>query len=1140
MSSSIVGNQIKAEELTLKEQKMTPTIVIALGGSGKKSAINLRKLFFEKYNQKSLPIVDFLYLDTDVNEITIADENIYQLEQADIIDASIDSVQFEQTMSNLEGLHPHINKWFEKQKIMAACSGGVTDGAKKIRALGKLSFFLKYDEFVTKLEKKINKITSEPTKELTRNLLFEKGNISPDFNDNFEIVLIGSLAGGTGSGSFIDVAFAAKNVAKKKVGKIPQMTAMLCLPSAFDGLVSDEREKAYANGYAALKELDYYLNYYDQIKNETSDDFLIDFEWKRNVKEKVSTPPFNNVYLLEDQNLDGKKIGGFEALDDIYKMIAEFLFLDFNESSFSNKKRSLHSNLNVNIGTKTKVHFDDSNYVEYHPNRYSSFGLSQIKLGIDKLKLTASLKLAKDLINLLNNQDVKLTFDNNSWHKYQLDNDALLGQIGSVQRKQLEQRWSKGDSSNSNDKIAGFNEVREAIDNMEFSTYSEKECNSFLNKQAIKINEISSNFHEFISTEIIEENPRFNAKMRESIFGNIRNTETSVKDLCDQQIIKSLSDYKYEGVKFAREFTDSLLQQLERLITSFTHYSEITIKAPDKVQINSSEDNDEYLLLSQHAQESQVLFPLPLFKNYAKRVTTEKLQHLELSYKKQQYNNALTSLNSLNDNVMQMIDESLNQLISLRIIKMLERLKEHFENKRRNLENYDGALKSLSSDFSKEFQRLSKCDDNVRNVELSLDFKEADYEKQLSSSSEYDQLLITYLDEFLNSDDIDNGLTGNTFESLLVACNTYQNNPQKLKKFQECFNNFVKMKTQNFNLSEDSGSAIDLFNTSYQDPQDRNNEIKSLIGYSAPRIRLSDTNSNDIDIKLLGCDSEQTIFIDEIAKLGKHFDSQEFSKDEVVFYNEIIGFPAFRIEIVNNMKEAYNALLLKNPDENWLRHTDKNFDKFPDLIRPSQSEAKERVSKLKPFCLALLTGIVKYQSGKFILLKKDEYHNKVGEPLQNSLLSSAYGLNESQTSLLQRTSGTRYFNSLDMEPERDKRYIELFIALEDIICEASIFQSMLSVSLVELKEEVYIRMLNNLNVIGRTGENLLSEFRKDGIELAMEKYPELVQMTSSIDGMRKNIKNFTLDTGYFEKELGLFTDQNGTSAKGKYFKVLNW
>lgn len=1140
MSVSIVGNKIEIQDLSVKEQKMTPTIIIALGGSGKKSAINLRKLFFEKYNQKSLPIVDFLYLDTDINEITIEDESIYQLEPADIIDASIDSVEFEQIMSNLEGLHPHIHKWFDKQKIMTACSGGVTDGAKKIRALGKLSFFLKYDEFTAKLEKKINKVTSEPTKERTRSLLLEKGNISPEFSENFEIVLIGSLAGGTGSGSFLDVAFAAKNIAKKAVNKIPQMTAMLCLPSAFDGLVSDERDKAYANGYAALKELDYYLNYYDQVAHETTSDFLIDFEWKRDIKEKVSAPPFNTVYLLEDQNLDGKKIGGFEALDDIYKMISEFLFLDFNESSFSNKKRSLHSNLNVNLGTKTKVHFDDSNYVEFHPNRYSSFGLSQIKLGIDKLQLTASLKVAKDMINLLNNQDIRLTFDNSSWSKYKLVHEELLGQLGSSQLKMLQQEWSKGLTSVTDANTTGYNEIRNSVHNMEFSTHTEKECNLFLNKQILSLNEVTSNFYEFLSSEILEDNPRFNARMREAIFSNIKKTEDTIKELCDDQIMKSLADYQYEGVKYAKEFTESLLQQLERLISSFENYSDITIRQPEKLKIINTSDNEEYHLLKQHEQESQDLFPLPLFKSFAKRVTSENLKRVEYTYKEQQYNATLSALTALDDDINKLIDDSLNKLISSRTTKMLERLKEHYEGKRRYLENYDGALSSLSKEFSTDFKRLSKCDDNIRNVELSLDFKEADYERQLSSSSEYDQMIITYLDEFLNSDDIENGLDKNTFESLLISCNTYQNNPQKLLKFKNAFKYFVEMKTQEFSLSEDAGSAIDLFNASYQDAQERNKEIKSLIGYSSPRVRLSDTNSNDIDIKLLGCDSEQSIFINEITKLGKNFDSQEFSKDEVIFYNEIIGFPAFRITVISSMKEAYNTLLLKNPDENWLRHTDKHFDKFPDLIRPTQSEAKERVSKLKPFCLAFMTGIVKYQGDKFILLKKNEFHKKVGEPLHNSLLSSAYGLNENQTSYIQRKCGARYFNSLDQDSERDRKYFELFISIEDIMCEKTIFQSMLSIALEELKDEIFIRMLNNLNVIGKTGEILFSEIKSDGTESLMEIHPELTQLYSSIEGMRKNINNFTRGTEYFEKELGLFTDENGTSSKGKYFTVLNW
>jgi hypothetical protein len=154
-------------------------------------------------------------------------------------------------------------------------------------------------------------------------------------------------------------------------------------------------------------------------------------------------------------------------------------------------------------------------------------------------------------------------------------------------------------------------------------------------------------------------------------------------------------------------------------------------------------------------------------------------------------------------------------------------------------------------------------------------------------------------------------------------------------------------------------------------------------------------------------------------------------------------------------------------------------------------------------------------------------------------LSSAYGLSEYQTSLIQRTCGVKYFNMLDKDSERDKKYIELFVTLDDLICEESQLQSMLRVSLAELREEVYIRMLNNLNVIGKTGETIFSEIDNDDSDFVKEKYPEVNQMMSSIEGMRKNINNFTVDTGYFEKELGLFADQNGTSSKGKYFKVLN-
>ncbi|MCC7431515.1 hypothetical protein IT568_11770, partial [bacterium] len=42
-----------------------PTLFIGLGGSGKEVLIRLRRLFYEKYRMVGLPIMEFLWFDTD-------------------------------------------------------------------------------------------------------------------------------------------------------------------------------------------------------------------------------------------------------------------------------------------------------------------------------------------------------------------------------------------------------------------------------------------------------------------------------------------------------------------------------------------------------------------------------------------------------------------------------------------------------------------------------------------------------------------------------------------------------------------------------------------------------------------------------------------------------------------------------------------------------------------------------------------------------------------------------------------------------------------------------------------------------------------------------------------------------------------
>ncbi len=71
-----------------------------------------------------------------------------------------------------------------------------------------------------------------------------------------EIYVISSVAGGTGSGSFIPIALYAKRYLRKNLGKDPIVNAMIALPEIFaDSQTPENRIKIYSNAYAILREL---------------------------------------------------------------------------------------------------------------------------------------------------------------------------------------------------------------------------------------------------------------------------------------------------------------------------------------------------------------------------------------------------------------------------------------------------------------------------------------------------------------------------------------------------------------------------------------------------------------------------------------------------------------------------------------------------------------------------------------------------------------------------------------------------------------------------------------------------------------------------------------------------------------------
>ena len=118
-----------------------------------------------------------------------------------------------------------------------------------------------------------------------------------DPNAICEVYVISSVAGGTGSGSFIPIALYAKKFLRKNLGKDPIVNAMILLPDIFRDKQTDEnRVKVVANAYAILRELNA-INLVARNYNEGR------FDRKRTqINIRIGSPDDPNVGVLFDSN----------------------------------------------------------------------------------------------------------------------------------------------------------------------------------------------------------------------------------------------------------------------------------------------------------------------------------------------------------------------------------------------------------------------------------------------------------------------------------------------------------------------------------------------------------------------------------------------------------------------------------------------------------------------------------------------------------------------------------------------------------------------------------------------------------------------------------------------------------------------
>lgn len=192
------------------------------------------------------------------------------------------------------------------------------------------------------------------------------------------IYLLSGVSGGTGSGTFLDLAYIARDVAEGIAPSKVTMYGYLFLPDVNLSRPMPEDHANYSkkNGYAALKELDYVMNLHHdggRFVQRYSPNYVID----------TDKSPFNYVHLVSSTGSDGRVLGDpyRQGMRAVAQSIVSFV-AEEQRSGVSSEfaMKSHYSNITHGAAQHNRTYPERSNC-------YLALGTYSYELPVDKLLL---------------------------------------------------------------------------------------------------------------------------------------------------------------------------------------------------------------------------------------------------------------------------------------------------------------------------------------------------------------------------------------------------------------------------------------------------------------------------------------------------------------------------------------------------------------------------------------------------------------------------------------------------------------------------------------------------------------------------------------------------------------------------------
>ena len=361
--------------------KLKRTLYIGLGGTGFKTLLHTKRAFIETYGEVP-PMIKFLAFDSDKNQYKSYSLNsIYGDVKFDPSESS--DIMVTQSKDKVSRNRGDLS-WLPERNLQAVAD--LENGCGMVRTNGRIAFSFNYRKSRSNIQNALNQI---------RNLTTVHNDKYELISNDVEVNIVFSIAGGTGSGNFLDMAYLVKDVFREQaLPETSKIVGYMVLPDVYDAQLTFGKERLYPNGCGSLVDLDYMMHFvYDK---KTPVNYLTE-------QRTLVGSPFNTIIAISNRNLNGDVVSHSDHLSQMMSMAMVVTAGELSSgvsSTANNLERDMNSG-DYDIANKRAV--------------MGTLGMSEITFRASELSALYSEKAARELASALLNPGSNVNNEANTW-----------------------------------------------------------------------------------------------------------------------------------------------------------------------------------------------------------------------------------------------------------------------------------------------------------------------------------------------------------------------------------------------------------------------------------------------------------------------------------------------------------------------------------------------------------------------------------------------------------------------------------------------------------------------------------------------------------------------------------------------------